>query len=113
MVPFSYWSVLLNSRTFHAHVPVQVVLFSCLLACVFILHVGPQYLTLRLVFLTQNVLVNVCCGAQMQNKIEMFVKQWLKVWLAGNKLENYHVHVHVLNTFAKAIYVIQLNFQES
>ena len=58
----------------------------------------------------QIVLVNVCCGAQMQNKIEMFVKQWLKVWLAGNKLENYHVHVH--NTFAKAIYVIQLNFQE-
>ena len=37
----------------------------------------------------QIVLVNVCCGAQMQNKIEMFVKQWLKVWLAGNKLENY------------------------
>ena len=59
----------------------------------------------------QNVLVNVCCGVQMQNKIEMFVKQWLKVWLAGNKLENYHVHV--VNTFAKAIYVIQLNFQES
>ena len=56
----------------------------------------------------QIVLVNVCCGAQMQNKIEMFVKQWLNVWLAGNKLENYHVHV--LNTFAKAIYVIQLNF---
>ena len=59
----------------------------------------------------QIVLVNGCCGAQMQNKIEMFVKQWLKVWLAGNKLENYHVHV--LNIFAKAIYVIQLNFQES
>ena len=54
----------------------------------------------------QNVLANVCCGVQMQNKIEMFVKQWLKVWLAGNKLENYHVHV--LNTFSKAIYVIQL-----
>ena len=52
----------------------------------------------------QNVLVNVCCVIQMQNKIEMFVKQWLKVWLAGNKLENYHV----LNTFSKAIYVIQL-----
>ena len=54
----------------------------------------------------QNVLVNVCCVAQMQNKIEMFVKEWLKVWLAGNKLENYHVHL--LNTFSKAIYVIQL-----
>ena len=38
----------------------------------------------------------------------------VKVWLAGNKLENYHVQtVHVLNTSAKAIYVIQLNFQES
>ena len=59
----------------------------------------------------QNVLVNVCCGDQMQNKIEMFDKQWLKVWVAGNKLENYHVHA--LNTFAKAIYAIQLNFQES
>ena len=34
MVPFSYWSVLWNSRTFHAHVPVPVVL-SKLLACVF------------------------------------------------------------------------------
>ena len=43
----------------------------------------------------QNVLVNVCCGAQMQNKIEMFDNQWLKVWLAGNKLENYHAHVHL------------------
>ena len=32
MVPFSYWSVLWNSRTFDAHVPVQVVLFF-LLAC--------------------------------------------------------------------------------
>ena len=55
----------------------------------------------------QNVLVNVCRGGQTQNKIEMFVKQWLKVWLAGNKLENYHVHL--LNTFAEAIYVIQLH----
>ena len=59
----------------------------------------------------QNVLFNFCCSGKMQNKIGMFIKQWLKVWLGGNKLENYHVHL--LNTFAKAIYVIQLQSQES